>query len=64
MQMSLQGKNKIIHILFHEQAVCRRGTLSLTIKQLYLSYRTLSGDTTPGQNRPGSNGNEGVFCIP
>ena len=26
--------------------------------------RTLSGATNPGQSRPGSNGNEGVLCIP
>ena len=26
--------------------------------------RTLSGATTPGQNGPGSDGNEGVLCIP
>ena len=26
--------------------------------------RTLSGDTTLGQSGPGSNGNEGVLCIP
>ena len=26
--------------------------------------RTLSGATTPGQSGPGSNGNEGVLCIP
>ena len=26
--------------------------------------RTLSGATTPGQIGPGSNGNEGVLCIP
>ena len=25
--------------------------------------RTLSEATTPGQTRPGSDGNEGVFCI-
>ena len=25
--------------------------------------RTLSGATTPGQSVPGSNGNEGMFCI-
>ena len=25
---------------------------------------TLSGATTPGQSRPGSNGNERVLCIP
>ena len=24
----------------------------------------LSGATNPGQSRPGSDGNEGVFCIP
>ena len=27
-------------------------------------YITLTGTTAPGQNRPGSNGNEGVFHIP
>ena len=26
--------------------------------------RGLSGATTPGQSGPGSNGNEGVLCIP
>ena len=26
--------------------------------------RTLSGATTLGQSEPGSNGNEGVLCIP
>ena len=26
--------------------------------------RTLSSPTTPGQSEPGSNGNEGVLCIP
>ena len=26
--------------------------------------RTLSGTTTPGHSEPGSNGNEGVLCIP
>ena len=29
-----------------------------------LFYLTLSGATTPGQNGPGSDGNEGVLCIP
>ena len=27
-------------------------------------YRTLSGATTLGQNEPGSDGNEGLLCIP
>ena len=36
-------------------------TLSLTVKQFYL---TLSGATTPGQNEPRSDGDEGVLCIP
>ena len=31
---------------------------------IWLVDRTLSGATTPGQSRPGSNGNEGVLCIP
>ena len=26
--------------------------------------RTLFGATTPGQNGPGSDGNEGILCIP
>ena len=26
--------------------------------------RSLSGDTTPGQSEPGSDGNKRVFCIP
>ena len=26
-------------------------------------YRTLSDDTSPGQNGPGSDGNEGVLCV-
>ena len=26
--------------------------------------RIISGATTPDQSEPGSNGNEGVFCIP
>ena len=25
---------------------------------------TISGATTPGQSEPGSDGNEGVLCIP
>ena len=38
--------------------------LILNFKQFYLTNRTLSGVTTLDQNRPGSNGNEGVLCIP
>ena len=29
-----------------------------------LSHLDLSGVPTSGQNEPGSNGNEGVLCIP
>ena len=29
-----------------------------------LFYLTISGATTPGQSGPGSNGYEGVLCIP
>ena len=36
----------------------------LNVKQLYLTYRTLSGATTPSQSGPGSDGNEGVLRIP
>ena len=32
-------------------------------KQFYLTYRTLSGATTLGQSRPGSDSNEGVLYI-
>ena len=35
--------------------------LSLNVKQFFL---TLSSSTTPGQSGPGSDGNEGVHCIP
>ena len=35
-----------------------------TVCSTWLIDRTLSGATTPGQSVPGSNGNEGVFCIP
>ena len=37
---------------------------SLNDEQFYLTYRILPGATTPGQSGPGSDGNEGVFCIP
>ena len=35
--------------------------LSLNVKQF---YRTPSDANTPGQSGPGSDGNEGVLCIP
>ena len=31
---------------------------------LLVLFRALSGATTPGQSGPGSDGNEGVLCIP
>ena len=31
--------------------------------KFYLTHRTLSGTTTPGQSGPGSDGNVGVLCI-
>ena len=36
------------------------------VKQFYLTlfYGTLSGTTTPGQSRPGINGNVGVLRVP
>ena len=34
-----------------------------TISFIWSIDRTLSGTTTPGQNGPGSNGNEGILCI-
>ena len=37
---------------------------SLNVKQFYLTHRTLSDATTPGQSGPGSNGKEGVLYIP
>ena len=37
---------------------------SLNAKQFWPIDRTLSKATTPGQSRPGSNGNEGVLRIP
>ena len=41
-------------------------TLSLNVKQfsIWPIDRTLSGATTPRQSGPGSDGNEGVLCIP
>ncbi len=43
-------------------------TIQLTISTQFSSIRpidsTLSGATTPGQSGPGSDGNEGVLCIP
>ena len=39
--------------------------LSLNVKSsIWPIDRTLSGATSPGQSGPGSNGNEGVLCIP
>ena len=43
-------------------------TIQFSISTLFNSIwpinMTLSGATTPGQSWPGSNGNEGVLCIP
>ena len=36
----------------------------MQFSSIWLIDRTLSGATTPGQNGPGSNDNEGVLCIP
>ena len=39
--------------------------LSLNVKQfIWPKDRTVSGATTPNQSGPGSDGNEGVLCIP
>ena len=38
--------------------------LSLNLKKFYLTHRTLSGATTPGQRGSGSDGNKGVLHIP
>ena len=39
-------------------------SISMQFSSIWPIDRTLSGATTPGQSRPGSNDNEGVFHIP
>ena len=39
-------------------------SISTQFSSISLKYRTLSGATTPGQSRPGSDGNKGVLRIP
>ena len=39
-------------------------SLSAQFSSIWPIDRTLSGATTPGQNGSGSDGNEGVLCIP
>ena len=36
----------------------------MQLNSIRLTVRALSGTTTPGLSGPGSDGNEGVFCIP
>ena len=36
----------------------------MQISSIWLIDKTLSGATTPGESRAGSDGNEGVLCIP
>ena len=55
------------HTFFYIQTVLFQ-TVWLSMSTLYSSIqpidKTISGATTPGQSRPGSDGNEGVFYIP
>ena len=39
-------------------------SVSMSNSSIWPIDRTLSGATTPGQGGPGSNGNDGVLCIP
>ena len=39
-------------------------SINTHFSSIWLLTRTLSGATTPGQSRPGSDGNEGVLSIP
>ena len=39
-------------------------SISTQFSSIWPIDRTLSGATTPGQSRPGSDGNEGVLYIP
>ena len=39
-------------------------SISTLFSSIWPIDRTLSGATTPGQSRPGGDGNEGVFHIP
>ena len=39
-------------------------SISIQFGSIWPIDRALSGATTPGQNGPGSDGNEGVLCIP
>ena len=39
-------------------------SISTQFSSIWPIDRTLSGATTPGQSGPGSDGNEGVLCIP
>ena len=38
--------------------------ISIQFNSIWPIDRTLSGATTPGHSGPGSDGNEGVLCIP
>ena len=38
--------------------------ISTQVSSIWSIERTLSGATTPGQSGSGSDGNEGVLCIP
>ena len=39
-------------------------SISTHFSSIWPINRALSGATTPGQSEPGSDGNEGVLCIP
>ena len=47
-------------VLFQTIQFC----ISTQFRSTWLMYRTLSGATTLGYNRPGSHCNKGVLCIP
>ena len=53
-------------IQFSQTVLIKTIQFSMSMKFSYIQPidRALSGATTPGQSRPGSDGNKGVLCIP
>ena len=53
-----------LHAVKYKNSSISKILFSKQFSSIWPIDRTLSSATTPGHSRPGSNGNEGVFCIP
>ena len=50
--------------LYVKTVVLQAVQFSIKFSSIWCTDKTLSGATTPCRSEPGSNGNEGVLCIP